>query len=99
MKEPEYDVVDDHEVVHSVRILPARPMNEDREYAGKYMSYRHLHCHLDLFCDKAFYKETPLLLGLNHFIATHLHCHYFSKFLEQIQINPNTSIHKPESSL
>lgn len=34
MNEPEYDVVDDQEEVHSVRILPARPMDDDREYAG-----------------------------------------------------------------
>ncbi|XP_053179641.1 uncharacterized protein LOC128362815 [Scomber japonicus] len=33
--EPEYDVVDDQEDVHSVRILPARPLNEEREYADR----------------------------------------------------------------
>uniref|UniRef100_A0A096LY96 SH2 domain-containing protein n=1 Tax=Poecilia formosa TaxID=48698 RepID=A0A096LY96_POEFO len=31
--EPEYDVVDDQEEVHSVRIFPARPINDEREYA------------------------------------------------------------------
>ncbi|XP_017263690.1 cytokine-dependent hematopoietic cell linker [Kryptolebias marmoratus] len=35
MNEPEYDEVDDHEEVHSVRILPARPINDDREYADR----------------------------------------------------------------
>ncbi|XP_037531433.1 cytokine-dependent hematopoietic cell linker [Nematolebias whitei] len=35
MNEPEYDVVDDQEDVHSVRILPARPMDDDREYADR----------------------------------------------------------------
>ncbi|KAI3351554.1 hypothetical protein L3Q82_020396, partial [Scortum barcoo] len=32
--EPEYDVVDDQEEVLNVRILPARPINDDTEYAG-----------------------------------------------------------------
>ncbi|KAG7224811.1 hypothetical protein INR49_013524 [Caranx melampygus] len=31
--EPEYDVVDDQEEILNVRILPARPINEEREYA------------------------------------------------------------------
>ncbi|XP_015243126.1 PREDICTED: cytokine-dependent hematopoietic cell linker [Cyprinodon variegatus] len=35
MKEPEYDVVDDHEEVHNVCILPARPINDDRMYADR----------------------------------------------------------------
>ncbi|XP_044062113.1 cytokine-dependent hematopoietic cell linker [Siniperca chuatsi] len=33
--EPEYDVVDDQEEVLNVRILPARPINEEREYADR----------------------------------------------------------------
>ncbi|XP_047208885.1 cytokine-dependent hematopoietic cell linker isoform X1 [Girardinichthys multiradiatus] len=33
--EPEYDVVDDQEEIHNVRILPARPISEDREYADR----------------------------------------------------------------
>ncbi len=33
--ESEYDVVDDQEEVLNVRILPAQPINEEREYAGK----------------------------------------------------------------
>ncbi|XP_007568870.1 cytokine-dependent hematopoietic cell linker isoform X3 [Poecilia formosa] len=33
--EPEYDVVDDQEEVHSVRIFPARPINDEREYADR----------------------------------------------------------------
>ncbi|XP_023183993.1 cytokine-dependent hematopoietic cell linker isoform X3 [Xiphophorus maculatus] len=33
--EPEYDVVDDHEEVHNVRIFPARPINDEREYADR----------------------------------------------------------------
>lgn len=32
--ESEYDVVDDQEEVLNVRILPARPINDEREYAG-----------------------------------------------------------------
>lgn len=32
--EPEYDVVDDQEEVLNVRILPARPINDETEYAG-----------------------------------------------------------------
>ncbi|PWA18573.1 hypothetical protein CCH79_00005739, partial [Gambusia affinis] len=31
--ESEYDVVDDQEEVHNVRIFPARPINDEREYA------------------------------------------------------------------
>lgn len=34
-EEPEYDVVDDHEDVLNVCIFPARPINEEREYAGR----------------------------------------------------------------
>lgn len=34
-EEPEYDVVDDQEEMLNVRILPARPINEEREYAGR----------------------------------------------------------------
>ncbi|XP_008293429.1 cytokine-dependent hematopoietic cell linker isoform X2 [Stegastes partitus] len=33
--EPEYDVVDDHEGVHRVHIFPARPINDEREYADR----------------------------------------------------------------
>lgn len=33
--EPEYDVVDDHEEVLNVRILPARPIDDEREYADR----------------------------------------------------------------
>ncbi|XP_051276318.1 uncharacterized protein LOC127374775 isoform X3 [Dicentrarchus labrax] len=33
--EHEYDVVDDQEEVLSVRILPARPINDEREYADR----------------------------------------------------------------
>ncbi|MEQ2165642.1 hypothetical protein GOODEAATRI_019238, partial [Goodea atripinnis] len=33
--EPEYDVVDDQEEIQNVRILPARPISEDREYADR----------------------------------------------------------------
>ncbi|XP_023253928.1 cytokine-dependent hematopoietic cell linker [Seriola lalandi dorsalis] len=33
--EPEYDVVDDQEEVLNVRILPARPIHEEREYADR----------------------------------------------------------------
>ncbi|XP_021165626.2 cytokine-dependent hematopoietic cell linker isoform X2 [Fundulus heteroclitus] len=33
--EPEYDVVDDQEEVHNVRILPARPIHDEREYADR----------------------------------------------------------------
>ena len=33
--ESEYDVVDDQEDVLKVRILPARPLNDEREYAGR----------------------------------------------------------------
>ncbi|XP_070769610.1 cytokine-dependent hematopoietic cell linker-like [Enoplosus armatus] len=33
--EPEYDVVDDQEEVLNVRILPARPLNDEREYADR----------------------------------------------------------------
>ncbi|XP_072251446.1 uncharacterized protein [Leuresthes tenuis] len=35
IEEPEYDVVDDHEEALRVRILPARPMNDEREYADR----------------------------------------------------------------
>uniref|UniRef100_G3Q021 Uncharacterized protein n=1 Tax=Gasterosteus aculeatus TaxID=69293 RepID=G3Q021_GASAC len=34
VSEPEYDVVDDPEVTHA-RILPARPMHDEREYADR----------------------------------------------------------------
>ncbi|XP_030595714.1 cytokine-dependent hematopoietic cell linker [Archocentrus centrarchus] len=34
-EEPKYDVVDNQEQVLSVRILPARPINDDREYADR----------------------------------------------------------------
>lgn len=34
--EPEYDVVEDQEEVLDVRILPARPMHDETEYAGKW---------------------------------------------------------------
>ncbi|RVE67509.1 hypothetical protein OJAV_G00103710 [Oryzias javanicus] len=33
--EPEYDVVDNHEVTLNVHILPARPINEERLYADR----------------------------------------------------------------
>lgn len=33
--ESEYDIVDDQEEVLNVRILPARPMHEEMEYAGR----------------------------------------------------------------
>ncbi|KAK2848650.1 hypothetical protein Q5P01_008484 [Channa striata] len=33
--EPEYDVVDDQEEVLNVHILPARPINDEREYADR----------------------------------------------------------------
>lgn len=33
--EPEYDVVDDQEEIINVHILPARPINDEREYAGR----------------------------------------------------------------
>ncbi|KAF3694116.1 hypothetical protein EXN66_Car009792 [Channa argus] len=33
--EPEYDVVDDQEEMINVHILPARPMNDEREYADR----------------------------------------------------------------
>lgn len=33
--EPEYDVVDDQEEVHNVHIFPARPINDEREYADR----------------------------------------------------------------
>lgn len=32
--EPYYDVVDDQEIVHNVHIHPAKPINDEREYAG-----------------------------------------------------------------
>ncbi|KAL3973305.1 leukocyte elastase inhibitor [Sarotherodon galilaeus] len=35
VEEPEYDVVDNQEEVLSVRILPARPINDDQEYADR----------------------------------------------------------------
>ncbi|CAI5652729.1 cytokine-dependent hematopoietic cell linker isoform X1 [Oreochromis niloticus] len=35
IEEPEYDVVDNQEEVLSVRILPARPINDDQEYADR----------------------------------------------------------------
>ncbi|XP_068571267.1 cytokine-dependent hematopoietic cell linker-like isoform X2 [Cebidichthys violaceus] len=35
VEEPEYDVVDDQEEVVHVRILPARPLNDEREYADR----------------------------------------------------------------
>lgn len=35
ISESEYDVVDDQEEVLNVRILPARPLNDDREYADR----------------------------------------------------------------
>lgn len=33
--EPEYDVVDDQEETINVHILPARPIYDEREYAGR----------------------------------------------------------------
>lgn len=33
-----YDEVDDHEEVHNVHILPARPIEDEREYAGRQKS-------------------------------------------------------------
>ncbi|XP_020779281.2 cytokine-dependent hematopoietic cell linker [Boleophthalmus pectinirostris] len=33
--EPYYDEVDDHETVHNVHIQPARPIDEEREYADR----------------------------------------------------------------
>ncbi|KAK7921916.1 hypothetical protein WMY93_008818 [Mugilogobius chulae] len=33
--EPYYDVVDDHETVHNVHIQPARPIDDEREYADR----------------------------------------------------------------
>jgi len=42
VEEPEYDVVDDHEEALRVRILPARPINDEREYAG-INSSKHFH--------------------------------------------------------
>lgn len=38
--EPEYDVVEDQEEALDVRILPARPMHDETEYAGKWGDYQ-----------------------------------------------------------
>lgn len=38
--EPEYDVVEDQEEALDVRILPARPMYDETEYAGKSGDYQ-----------------------------------------------------------
>lgn len=33
--EPQYDMVDEQRHTHTVQILPARPLHEEEEYAGR----------------------------------------------------------------
>uniref|UniRef100_UPI0037E99995 cytokine-dependent hematopoietic cell linker-like n=1 Tax=Semicossyphus pulcher TaxID=241346 RepID=UPI0037E99995 len=61
--EHEYDVVDDQEEVHSVRILPARPIHEEREYADRNLPRSSSAQSLSSLCtgnSNTFPREIPL---------------------------------------
>lgn len=65
--EPEYDVVDDHEEVHNVRIFPARPINDEREYAGK---NRDAHLAPIISLSLKSLQNTSVCLGYSPFFVT-----------------------------
>lgn len=57
--ESEYDVVDDHEEMLNVHILPSRPIYDEKEYAGReavttFLLYSHSHTDLRLKIVTAF---------------------------------------------
>lgn len=61
VSESEYDVVDDQEEMLDVRILPARPMYDDTEYAGRSFSIFTRYV-IDIFRFIPFHSNTSLNL-------------------------------------